>query len=142
MSSIIIDLDAEPLTSDGWRVEEHQKGGQFTFSPSAVELYFDADQKNGGSIQGTELYKKLVTVPVMNASLLDWYLTNPHYIPEEWKSQCIFFWGTRYRYRDDVDPYVRCLCWGGDQWHWASGGLDHVWNIYSPALVRASQTYS
>ena len=135
--AIVINLDADPSTPDGWKVESHTKGGHFTFDPSQVVLQLDSGQQNGKSIKGTELRSKLKDVPVMNANMLDWYLANPQHISEEWKGKYVFFWGTIYRDRDG-SLCVRCLCWSGGQWYWGDDWLGHDWDSDDPALVRAS----
>lgn len=93
MSQIIIDLDGAPFVPEGWVVESHQKGGQFTFDPSKVRLHLDADQQNGKSIKGHKLRRQVENEPIMNAVMLDWYLANLSHIPEEWEEKLIFFWG-------------------------------------------------
>lgn len=136
-ASIVIDLDAGPFVPDGWKVEEHQKGGQFAFDQSKVTLHLHTGQLNGGRIKGTSLQKKLTNLPVMNANMLDWYLAHPQHIPEEWKGKYVFFWGTVYRDRFG-NLCVRCLYWLGGQWSWGDDWLGHDWNADRPALVRAS----
>lgn len=136
-SAIVVDLDADPFIPEGWKVEEHQKGGQFAFDPAQVQLHLDVGQQNGKYIKGTNLRKQLKSVPVMNANLLDWYLANPQYIPEEWKGKYVFFWGTIYRSRDG-DLYVRYLFWNDDRWDWSSHWLGIGWRADRPAAVLAS----
>ena len=52
-TSHIINCDAQPFTPDGLRVEEHQKGGQFVWSPDAVELYLVVGQEDE-DVAGTQ----------------------------------------------------------------------------------------
>lgn len=141
-----IDCDADPFNpweKDGWTVEEHQKGGTFTWDASQVELYLASGQKNGKYIEGNKLRKELAKKPVLNANVLDYLLKNPHLIPEEWKkdgqgnTRYIFFWGTIYRCRDG-NLYVRYLCWVGGRWDWSGYWLDYVWYGDNPAALRAS----
>ncbi len=136
-SSVVINLNADPFVPEGWKVEEHKKGGEFTFDASQVKLHSDPGQQNGKYIQGHKLRKRLKNVPVMNAVLLDWYLANPQYIPDEWKGKFVFFWGTIYRDRSG-DLYVRCLCWSGDRWSWSSRWLGDGWRSDDSAAVLAS----
>ncbi len=135
--AIVIDLDADPFEPSGWKVEKHTPGGQFTFDPSQVRLHLDTGQQNGKYIEGNKLRTQLEKEPTMNAVLLDWYLANPQYIPEEWKSKYVFFWGTIYRGRRGY-LYVRYLDWLGDRWIWSYDWLDVDWDGDYPALVRAS----
>ncbi len=138
----LINLDADPMIPDGWKVEEHQKGGQFEWDASKVALYLDPSQQ-GGPIEGNKLCKKLKGKNVFNAVLLDYLLANPHLIPEEWKkdengnTRYIFFWGTVYRHSDGF-LCVRCLYWDGDRWYWYYFWLGNVWIAHDPAAVSAS----
>lgn len=68
---------------------------------------------------------------------MDFYLANPHLIPEEWKGKAVFFWGTIYR---DADGHlcVRYLYWRGGGWDWGYRWLDYVWDGDGPAAVPAS----
>lgn len=141
--TVIIDCDADPFIPEGWRVEEHKKGGQLTFDPSQIEFYLDDGQKNGNYIVGNKLRQRLADKPVLNANVLDYLLANPDLIPEEWKqdergnTRYIFFWGTIYRYRGGF-LYVRYLYWLDGRWHWSYDWLGDDWRGYDPAALRAS----
>ena len=143
MMEHIISLDADPLVPDGWRVEEHQKGGMFKWDPAQVKLHLVHGQKNGKMIEGHKLRKELSGKPVLNANVLDYLLAHPHLIPEEWKkgergnTRHIFFWGTIYR--DSVGYlYVRYLYWDGGRWNWYYHWLVHGWDGSGLAALRAS----
>lgn len=142
----LIDCDADPFNpweKDGWTVEEHQKGGTFTWDASQVELYLASGQKNGKVIEGNKLRKELAGKPVLNANVLDYLLANPRLIPDEWKrdgrgnTRYLFFWGTVY-----CNPAsclcVRCLYWEVDQWFWGRRWIGHDWDSDFPSAVRAS----
>lgn len=133
----LIDLDADPFVPDGWKVEEHRKGGQFKWNAAKVALYLSKKQQNGKWIEGHKLREELKGRSVFNANLLDYLLKNPHLIPEEWKGKYVFFWGTVYRYSDGY-LCVRCLCWDGGRWDWDYYWLDRDWNDPDPAVVPAS----
>ena len=120
IKNYVIDCDANPYVPDGWKVEEHIKGGELRWNPDEVELYL-CDEQKGGSIEGNELRKKLKGQPVLNACVLDYLLANPQLIPEEWKGKAVFFWGTIYR-NSFGDLCVRCLDWFDGWWRW-----DHYW---------------
>lgn len=134
----LINCDADPFIPAGWSVGEHQKGGQFAWSPDAVALYLANGQKKGRII-GTELRKKLRDKPVLNANVLDWLLQqeNQHLIPEEWKSKYVFFWGTIYR-NSVGDPCARYLCWSAGRWRSRCLWLGCSWGGSYPAALRAS----
>ncbi len=124
----IIDCDKAPLIPcDDWKVEEHIKGGQFTWNPEKVKLFLSVNQKDGKSIEGNKLRKELKDEPVMNANLLDYLLDHPHLIPEEWKGKAVSFWGTIYRDSDEY-LYFRFLCFVVDRWeqgyNWLGVDLD------------------
>ena len=134
-----IDCDADPFIPDGWRVEEHRKGGIFTWDPTNVKLYLSKKQRGEKHITGNDLRKELTHEPVLNANVLDYLLKseNQHLIPEEYKGKAVFFWGTIYRHSGG-SLYVRYLCWGGDRWGWSWRWLGRDFNSYNPAVVCAS----
>ena len=135
----IIDLDADPFVRDGCLVEEHRKGGKFTWDKDAQKgaLYLSMRQHGNEHIAGRELRKELAKKPVLNANVLDYLLANPHLIPEEWKDKYIFFWGTVYRSRGG-SLFVRCLYWC-DGWYESYCVLDlGCWRGKNPAVVRAN----
>lgn len=133
----IIDCDATPYVPDGWKVEEHQKGGTFKWNATQVELYLTGGQKNGNVVEGNKLRKELAGKPVLNANVLDYLLARPHLIPEEWKGKYVFFWGTVYR-DSDGSLCVRYLYWGGGGWGWSGHWLDCDWDGHDPTALRAS----
>lgn len=132
----IIDCDADPFVPSGWKVEEHQKGGQFKFDATQVELYLSAKQKVG-SIGGKDLREELTGKLVLNANVLDCLLAHPHLIPESWKGKAVFFWGTVYRYSGG-SLCVRYLYWDGGRWSWSARWLGNGWGGGRPAALRAS----
>jgi len=133
----IIDCDADPFVPNGWKVEEHQKGGQFKFDAAQMRFFLAEGQQNGKVLEGNKLRSELAGKPVLNANVLDYLLAHPHLIPEEWKGKAIFFWGTIYRSSDD-NLHVRCLCWDGGGWDWCDGWLVCDWYVNFPAALRAS----
>jgi len=142
-SGNIIDCDADPFVPDGWKVEEHKKGGQIDFDPAQVLLDLAMGQMGGKSIRGHELRKEHAGDRVLNANVLDYLLAHPDLIPEEWKkdeqgnTRYIFFWGTVYR-RSSGYLCVRCLCWSDGRWFWGGSWLDDGWSSRDPAALRAS----
>ncbi len=138
-----IDCDGAPYIPDGWSIEEHQKSGQFELDPTKIKLYLSEAQRKGDKISGNELRKELEGKLILNAYVLDYLLTHPELIPEDWKRddegriRCIFFWGTIYR---DLNCalWVRCLCWGGDRWSWRCYWLDDRWDVQHSAALRVS----
>jgi len=133
----IIDCDADPHVSDGWKVEEHKKGGKFVWDPTRVRLHLSPRQQNGKQINGNELRKELAKESVLNANVLDYLLAHPTLIPEEWKDKAVFFWGTIYRLSGG-GLYVRYLDWGSSQWDWHYSWLDDDWRGSHPAACSPS----
>ena len=129
----VIDCDANPMIPDGWSIEKHVKGGAFRFAKDRVLLHLAKKQKSG-TILGHDLRKELEKEPVLNACVLDYLLAHPHLIPEEWKGQAVFFWGTVYRYCDG-SLCVRYLYWHGDGWDWHYYWLAYDWDSDNPAAV-------
>jgi hypothetical protein len=121
-----IDLSLAPVGCQGWQIEEHQKAvdgiNVIVWEPARVELYVDDTQKNG-VIDGFMLRKRLRGKPALNANVLDFLLSNPQLIPEDWRKdergtpRRIFFSGTTYC-RPNDDLYVRYLCWADEKWGW------------------------
>ena len=110
---LIIDCDADPFVPDGWKVEEHQKGGSFKWDPAQTLLHFFRSRRGGKVITGNEIREELAGKPVLNANVLDFLLKYPDLIPDEWKAWgpgclSIFFWGTIYSGSRGY-PIVRCL---------------------------------
>jgi hypothetical protein len=132
-----IDCDADPFVPNGWKVEEHRKGGQLKWDASQVALYLSEGQQDGKVIEGNKLRKELADKPVYNANVLDHLLANPDLIPEEWKGKSVFFWGTVYR-RSDDNLYVRYLCWDGGRWRWGNRWRVSGWRDNHPAAVPAN----
>lgn len=131
----VIDCDAAPFVPDGWKVEEHIKGGEFEWNPEAISLYLSDKQQGSGWVEGNKLRKELTGMPVLNANVLDYLLAHPNLIPDEWKGKYVFFWGTIYR-RSDGSLYVRYLNWYGVSWDRDSRWLDFDWYAHDPAAVR------
>ncbi|MEK7630019.1 MAG: hypothetical protein AAB432_01375 [Patescibacteria group bacterium] len=132
----VIDCDANPFVPDGWKVEEHQKGGQFKWDPKAIELYLSKPQRKGKTINGNDLREELKNKSVLNANVLDYLLKNSHLIPEEWKGKLVFFWGTIYR-ASVGRLRVRYLRWGVGGWRWSWRWLGVAWDGARPAALRA-----
>jgi hypothetical protein len=135
----VIDCDAYPFLPDGWKVEEHQKSGQLEWDPAKVALYLSPKQQNGKVIEGHKLRKELKGKPVLNANVLDFLLAHPELIPDEWKGETVFFWGTIYRGSGGA-LYVRCLSWNVGQWYWHSRWLENDWHDNNPAALLASSS--
>lgn len=121
LSDYLIDCDAAPFIPEGWAVEEHLQGGQFSFSVDKVNLYLSKKQKKT-SVVGNDLWEELKDKAVLNANVLDYLLAHPELMPDSWKGKAVFFWGTIYRgAHGRLD--VRYLYWDGRQWRWGCSWL-------------------
>lgn len=132
-----IDTTKQLSLPTNWKIESHYTAlGTIEWDPKNIELYFSESQKSG-SIKGTELHKELADKNVLNATVLDWLLEHPDQIPESWKGQYVYFWGTIYRNSDD-NLYVRYLYWNDDKWNWNYNWLDNDFDDQNPAVLLAS----
>ena len=140
---VIVDCDVKPFTPDGWKLEEHKKGGQLKLDLSKVRLHLSPNQTNGKVIQGNNLRKELANEPVLNANVLDYLLAHPELIPEDWKrdekgnTRYIFFWGTIYR-SSDGSLFVRYLYFKDGSWDWSDSWLGYGWRDDNPSAQLAS----
>ena len=143
VSKHLIDCDAKPFlsedfgVSDGVKIEEHQRGGQFKWDASKVTLWLSEEQQKGKWPEGNKLRKDLVGKPVMNEKVLSHLLAYSFLIPEEWKGKYIFFWGTIFRDRND-NLYVRYLYWRKGMWNSGERYLDFDWYSRYPAAMLQS----
>jgi hypothetical protein len=94
------------------RVESHTVMPAFVWVAERVGLH---QCSSGATATGLELFKQLEDVPVLNACVLDFLLSNPEHIPQHWAQHTVAFWGTIYRACGDC-LYVRVLYISGEQW--------------------------
>ncbi|MBI3632241.1 MAG: hypothetical protein HY225_02235 [Candidatus Vogelbacteria bacterium] len=139
VSDLVIDFDATPMIPSGLEIRESDQiasrfKGKWTFNAKALALYLSKKQKQGKLIKGHDLKDDLDGEKVMGAQLLDFYLKNPHLIPDEWKGKATFFWGTIYR-GSFGDLCVRYLYWSGKAWDSDYNWLDNNFNDTNPALL-------
>lgn len=114
VSKHLIDTNSFPYCPEYLAVKEHKKEGIIEYNFSSLPLYVSEKQKNG-YISGNNLRIELADKPVLNANVLDYLLANPEFIPEEWKGEFVFFWGTIYQ-NSDGSLCVRYLKWNGRRW--------------------------
>lgn len=160
----IVNCDANPFIPQGWKVESHQKWGEFTFFRNGDDLwlnnkrtrfllphlfhskkigFFLSDKQNNGGHDGKDLHSDLTDISVLNVCHLDYLIANPELIPESWKvdakgrTRYIFFWGTTYRCFSGRST-VRCLFWKDCRWRWSDRWLSRTWGVCHPAAVFAS----
>ncbi len=133
----IINCDVSPFCPDGWKIAEHCQGGALVWDISKIQFYHFKKQEDRCRYEGHKLRKRLEGEPVLNANVLEYLLENPHFIPVEWKSRHVFFWGTIYK---DCDGYlvVRFLSWCGDGWDWNCRWLYDDFSNESLAVLLVS----
>ncbi len=109
-----------------------------------LTLHRSERQINGKTVQGHELLLEVENLPVHNATLHDFFMANPAYVPEDWKKDengntiYIFFWGTLFLSPSGDCVYVRYGCWSGDRWVSDYLWLGNRWGARNPAVVSAS----
>lgn len=130
----VIDLDADPYCPYGLEVESHKKQGRLEWNPQSVTLCLSDKQKDDNSIKGYNLKEELENQSVANANLLNHLLVYPSLIPESWKKEIVFFWGTIY-HRPDGSLYVSYMFWNGYWWDRSYCCLDNNWNAEGPAAL-------
>ena len=141
----VIDCAVAPFVPEGWMVAPANEQiasrftGEIVWGPETtpVAFHLDAGQQGDGRVVGNELRKRLAGQRVLPANVLDYLLAHPQLIPESWKGQYLFFWGTVYR---DAGGglCVRDLYWDGDAWDWDCFWLVDDFDSSNPAAVPAS----
>jgi len=124
----VIDCDADPSCYDDvkWKVKKHHKRGELKLDISKITLYLSKGQKDGNKIEGLKLLKELEGELTLNANVLDFFLKNNQFIPEEWAREMVFFWGTIYCHSSG-SLGVRCLK-SNDKGEW----FDSMWDFGRP----------
>ncbi len=103
-----------PSRPEGFSVHRHNLFELWI--PPKVRLYVPTNQQDGRWI-GLGIRKMLKGKGALSASVLDWLLAHPKFIPDEWKGKSVYFWGTIYRRKvDNGKVYVRYLCWQDGRW--------------------------
>ncbi len=140
----IVDLGAHPFVPSGWKVMNHQKGGQLIWSPEKVKLYLSERQKGKEKFTGSMLQREFGMECEMNTNLLDYLLVYPELIPDSWQKGDngwplrICFWGTIYR-----DPggacYIRYLYFDMNEWRWDSYWIGSDWLADRRAVLAVGE---
>lgn len=144
-----IDLDVLPsLPFTGATIEKHTGGGNgkvaiekradgLYVGGKKIILYRSNRQLGSKWIKGHELREELTGKPVLNATVLDFLFEHQEFIPDDWKGNAVFFWGTIYRSAGG-GLCVRFLCWSVGGWDRDYDWLGDGWSSSSPAAVSAS----
>ena len=115
-------VDAQPTYFIGWSVLEHKQSDWTGFNPKQVNLYQSPRQQNGG-LSGLDLQKELARALILNGNVLDYLLSQPRIIPEEWECKKIFFAGTVYQ-NCHGDYFIRYLIGCRHNWFWGYQNLE------------------
>jgi len=134
MEKLIVNLDATPATPSHLQINPEdqitsQAKGEIEWDGEKVVFHLESEQVAGGCVQGYDLKKRLMGLPVLPAATVDFLLAHPETIPESWKTKkVILFWGTFFR---DVDGrgMVRGIYWWSNErwcetWAFVSEGFD------------------
>jgi hypothetical protein len=145
----IIDLDAPLFIPEGWEVHPKDQPsnvvrGMFEWYPAKVRLHLTPNQQRDNYIEDDKFRQELENELLFNANLLDYLLTHPEIILEEWKQdeqgriRYIFFWGTIYYSSYSDDLLVCGLYWDGDRWDCDFNRINYAWAVCNSAAVLAS----
>lgn len=133
-----IDTDAPPFCgfapSLKVSVTEHRGHGKFVWDATRVGLYLTEGQKKKCSLDEATMRASLSTQKVLNAAVLDYLLTHKYLIPESWKGNEVYFWGTIF---DDGngERFVRYISWWRGRWGVnAHFFYRHSW-LFGPAAI-------
>jgi hypothetical protein len=133
----IIDCDADPSEVSGltYTYKEQRRSGMLEWDLNRVGLYVSDQQCDGSSTcKGTDLYKEFRDKPVLNANVLDYLLAHALFIPDEWRTKFVCFWGTIYR-GPDCGLYVRQLRWSKRRWTESYVWLGSLFTANEPAAM-------
>lgn len=138
MKTKLIDTTKQPKSRlEGWTIESHDTSlGKI--NPRDIKLWLSEKQKTSYQT-GSDLYDEVKVQSPLNACVLDYLLKNPKEIPEEWKGQYVYFWGTILR-SPSGDRYVLCLYWNDGAWDWRVLWLDGDWDAGGPSAVLATKS--
>lgn len=142
-TSCLIDLDADPVIPPGWYgFTSHIKRGMLEWNPKLFSMYFSLFQQNGKHIWGPYLQGEIVTrhdYLLLNANVLDYWLSHQDIIPEECKNPQISlcFWGTIYSIKKSrPQRYVRQLFLRDNgSFDWTYRAVDTMFDCKFPVAV-------
>ncbi len=140
-----INTDAPPDMPSDWKIEEHRGMGELRLELRDGHLYANdrevvrhlVDGQKTGSIRGCDLLPELATLPVLNATVLNYLFAHPELIPESWKDGITYFWGTIFRDSAGGDD-IACLEWDSDTWASSYRWLGYRWHSHGPAAILSA----
>lgn len=135
-----IESDYESIVPNGFSMAHQARKHRFVWDSSQVELFHTHTQRFGNE-EGVKIRSALVEngrFP-LDATVLDLLERHQGFIPESWRHQKVFFWGTTYKHIQDGDLYVRFLERVNHKWE---SGIQRVgsndFSINTPAAVSTS----
>lgn len=135
-NSFEIDIHAPPSLPPGMSVARHLKSEQKIWVPGHSRLYFPQCHENSGKFIGHKMYWLVAPLRPYNANHLDLLLENQGAIPDSWRYQYVFFWGTIYRIGNDnfCVRYLR-LKDDGSKFESRTHHFDFFWGNSYPAAI-------
>jgi hypothetical protein len=151
----VICCDVMPPNTYYNRVEKHLKLGNLEWDSNKVKLYVRKEQ-NGKDVSAIEIDKEMNELLALNVNVLDYLIAHPALIPEDWKKNNVYFWGTILSEHDEEEfefngsVFVPYLYFSelGDTWQkglhylfcdylWPYGKFKFDWDEKHPAAVLA-----
>lgn len=137
----IIDGDADAHfptdPPNGLKIHLHQKHGKLNWHHDVIS--YDHDEPRSRTMNfkyGNEVLAKFEEKTLPNANAVAFYLKHPWLIPEEWKGQIIYFFGTIY-IDSDGKLYAWCLKWHPDKNVWSATLTCYASTFFAPNMVVA-----
>lgn len=138
----IIDGDSDPHfppnPPSGLKVHLHQKNGKLNWHHDVIGYDHDEPRSRAMNFKyGDEVLARFEGNNLPNASAVTFYLKHPWLIPEEWKGQIIYFFGTIY-IDSEGKLYAWRLEWHSDKNVWSATLTCYALQFFSPNMVVAT----
>jgi len=122
-----IDCSSAPFCPSRLKVLHHTVTDSLNWDEKLFDQFRPISQIGTGVLSGSNFLKKIKSEKfnVANANVLDWLLAHQDFIPEVWKNDRTYFWGTTYTWEEGKEtPIVRYLAWDNpskkNEPHWVS----------------------
>lgn len=111
-----------------------------------IVLHLSKRQMGEKVVKGHELREELESgeLVLLNSNVLDYIYDHPELFPEHWKkdenggTRFIFFWGSIFQRRSEVDLYIHSAYWSDDHLECDYACLDYNWFHDNPSVSLAS----
>ncbi len=126
-SKQLIDFDSLPIIPPGWTIRDQDQietrlKGEWDINQINLQTHLSLKQRQGKPISGNDLRVELNDKPVIGANLLDLWLEKPGFIPREYLSKTVLFFGTIYSVREGL--CVRYIHFKEKKCDWGSFSLE------------------